>query len=368
MNMQGIAIRKLAAVVILSAAWTVPMAAAQVERGVIDRLEFAGGTMDTFVKQLRTDLGKPVNVLFRDDTQNARVPKVYFVSVDFETAIESVVAGTSLHVERVASSKGAPVYVISGDAPSDVVDWRALPRETEIVAVGDLVNEGQRPIDDVLETIDVAVFDGTQPDNRPRIRYHEDSGLLIVQGTRPQLDIVLNVVDQLTVESRDQRMEQLQRASERIRLETELEETRVQMQVASEQQNLAQMQLAEAEKLRENGVVSSQEIHEATLAVTVASAELSMARARFHAAQAQLDLFNEAEATERRTRTYEFGVIAGVADQFGAVLSAISRLQGPPIDAEQMQDRLEINATGAQHTVIEAVIEALTAAADQNPQ
>ena len=81
----------------------------------------------------------------------------------------------------------------------------------------------------------------------------------------------------------------------------------------------------------------------------------------------QLDLFKQAESIETSSRVYEFGSISGAGDELRSVFAAIGKLSGPEIKVGQTENELTVKATGAQHAVIAAVIDAMKAAANQDP-
>ena len=339
--------------------------------GVIEQLQFPGGTLQGFVEYLQAEVEPiQINVLYRNGAQLAKIPSIHLQNVYLRTALQSAIYGSTLDFAMIEGQFGSNVYVITGEVKVDTSVAVEVARATEIITVGDLFAQGSTQLSDVLEAIDVAVHDETQTTpnwRRPEIRFHEPSGLLIVQGTSSQVATVGEVVSRMSEASINKRMQHLQQASDRIRLEADLAELQVQVSVASDQHDMAQIQYKEVVQRRDQGAGTLREVHEAELAVTMTLAELRIVNARLHAAEAQLDLFNRAEAIERTSRTYEFGSISGAGKELRAALAAIAKLSGPKITVRQTESELTVNATKEQHAVVAAVIDAMKAAASLDP-
>jgi len=295
----------------------------------------------------------------------AHVPEVHFLNVHFESAIESVVAGTTLRFKRVGNTLGAPVYVISDGQGSPFAKAPAPPQKVEVLSVNAIVRDGSREIDAVLEAIDMALSSEASPERRAQIRFHEASGLLIVQGTRSQIDTAINVVNRMTEDREAQRLDDLQRESERIRLDAEVAELEAELEIASQEQEMVQLQLDEITRMFENGRISRGDMLEAQLTMARREANVNMIRGRLHAAAAQLDLFERASEAGKTTKEYDLGKAARVSDQVDDVLDALGKLQGPRIESHVYVSgsTLSVTASKAQHAVVAAMVEALAAAA-----
>lgn len=336
-------------------------------RGVIVQLQFPGGTLEAFVELLRAEVEPiPINVLYRNGAEFAEIPSVRLHNIYVRTALQSAIYGSTLDFGIIESQFGSIVYVISGEVESDSSIIADVVRAAEILTVGDLFAQGSTQISDVLEAIDVAVFDGRQrPEPPPEIRFHEPSGLLIVRGTAAQVATIAAVVDQLSNVSMAQRDRERNIASERIEREAKIVDLKVQIRIMDERFQVEMSKVNRLVELRKAGVTGSMERVEAQLSMVTLALEQEKASNRLRAAEAQLALLDRGAAVDRSEKTYEFGEVMGATSELQAALAAISALWGPKIDLTQTENELTVNATKGQHAVVAAVIDAMREAADQ---
>lgn len=337
--------------------------------GVIVQLQFPGGTLEAFVELLRAEVEPiPINVLYRNGAEFAEIPSVRLHNIYVRTALQSAIHGSTLNFDMIEGRFGSNVYVITSEAEEDSGISVELSRATEVLNVGDIFAQGSTEISDVLEAIDVAVFDGRQrPESPPEIRFHEPSGLLIVRGTAAQVATVAAVVDQLSNVSMAQRDRERNIASERIEREAEIVDLKVGVRIMDERFQVEMSKVNRLVELRKAGVTASMGRVEAQLSMVTLALEQEKANNRLRAAEAQLALLDRDDEGARSEKTFEIGKISGATDELRTVLTAISKLQGPKIDAKHAEDDLTVKATGEQHAVVAAVIEAMKAAASRDP-
>ena len=335
--------------------------------GVIVQLQFSGGTLEAFVELLRAEVEPiPINVLFRNGAEFAEIPSVRLHNIYVRTALQSAIHGSTLEFDMIEGWFGSNVYVITSEAEEDSGISVELSRATEVLNVGDIFAQGSTQISDVLEAIDVAVFDGRQrPESPPEIRFHEPSGLLIVRGTAAQVATVAAVVDQLSNVSMAQRDRERNIASERIEREAEIVDLKVQIRIMDERFQVEMSKVNRLVELRKAGVTGSMERVEAQLSMVTLALEQEKASNRLRAAEAQLALLDRGAAVDRSEKTYEFGEMRGATGELQTALAAISALRGPKIDLTQTENELTVSATKEQHAVVAAVIDAMREAADQ---
>ncbi len=168
-------------------------------------LDFPGGTIGQYVAALReSSKGAPVNVRFVGDADQLPMPRVRFDMVDLNTAldlIESESRDGKVTVDRLGGGKEAvPVYRIHYELRGPL----AGPVATGVPLVMSL-NEllsarpgeaGAPSVDTILTAIESAVTIDPRA-TKPSVKFHRESGLLIMQGEAAQLQAAAMVVDQL---------------------------------------------------------------------------------------------------------------------------------------------------------------------------
>jgi hypothetical protein len=172
-------------------------------------IDFAGGTLGQFVDALSTAMKNTVsdgfvNVVFADaKTAQYPVPAIKFRRVTLESALKAV-ANPRLHgksgqvpvVDQVSGRAGAPVYVIStADAGVRIASGEPA-QHVEVFDIRDLARGGTK-VETVLTAVETAIrMEGANPE--PQVKFHEDSGLLILRATNEQIDSARQVVGHMT--------------------------------------------------------------------------------------------------------------------------------------------------------------------------
>jgi len=135
------------------------------------------------------------------------------------------------------------------------------------------------------------------------------------------------------------------------------------------ERSLAQLEFEEIAKGFEQGMISGREISRAKQAIATMATQVGMVKARLDAARAQYELYSRAyqsdptTTAERTTTAYDLGKASRAGDLIVEAIAAIGRLHGSRVEVSQSGDRLTVRATAAQHAAIEAVVNALRAAA-----
>jgi hypothetical protein len=190
-------------------------------------LDFAGGTLAEYVAGLR-GVGQNVNIVLPELASRVRVPPLALRETSVEAALRAVThvvdpgfqlginvsQGSSPHAGPI----GEPVYsvqirqVVTGSnrAPASA-GTSPSGRNVRVFALRHLIKDGaadaayRLDVKTILTAVDTGlavVTDQVAVDEDPQapkaiVRYHEDSALLFVAGTSPQLRVIEEVISSL---------------------------------------------------------------------------------------------------------------------------------------------------------------------------
>lgn len=183
-------------------------------------MQFAGGTLAEFVAALRKSQPK-ANIVLATVAGSAQVPALELKNAGIEQALEGAAMAAEADFDvRVKEFKGVgwPVYSIvayeSSRGAATTATGAVEPKGPmqHVFTLNELTDK--QPLDvepftvkTILGALRLATEDQRDP---PSIRYHEDSGLLLVRGTREQLQ----VVEQLLSTMRRDLADRMQRAQQ----------------------------------------------------------------------------------------------------------------------------------------------------------
>ena len=203
-----------------------------VGRAVVS-LNFAGGTLAEFVDAVRKDQSR-ANIVLATEARDAQVPAIVLKSAGLEQALEgacmAAAADYDVRVKEFWRGTGEPVYSITAMFPptntqySQQMSRRRSDADVEqkqvVFSTASLTiqrQKGMKPlaVATILSTIELAMADEQKA---PRIRFHEDSGLLLVRGSRAQIVVAEQVLRTLEkdLDSREGRLrrERVERATQ----------------------------------------------------------------------------------------------------------------------------------------------------------
>lgn len=169
---------------------------------VVLSLSFSGGTMAELVAQIRR-LEPKANIAVASEAATATLPPMELRSAGLEQTLE---AACSLAVSdrriRMMNFRGPgePVFTVLAEArpanPSAADQRAGDGLRTEIVSLNRLTADGPPlgfPVGTILSAIETACEAG----GAPTMRYHKESGILVLRGVRGQMEVAEAVLRNL---------------------------------------------------------------------------------------------------------------------------------------------------------------------------
>lgn len=258
-------------------------------------ISFKGGTVEQYLAALREAAPKdlPVNIVASKDFQSVQIPPVELT----DTSVYAALAALTVLVPR--SEYAVDVKPLAqwntggqGDANAFAIEAQRRfmppgPQSLKVVSVRDLLSaEGADPSERVsAETLLTAVKTalGEVPgagDPPPEVKFHAESGLLIVRASDVELEAVKQVVKELGSSVRSDQ------AARRIAAARKLDMTRCEQRVAIASRTMENLRqrLQQVVKLQEAGSAPASEVLALELEVARAESEMIVARAEREAA------------------------------------------------------------------------------------
>ncbi|HEB52026.1 MAG TPA: hypothetical protein ENI87_02100 [bacterium] len=180
-------------------------------------IEFDGGSLEQFVRRIRQAQPK-ANIVLASAATAAQVPPMVLRNAGIEQALEGacMAAAADFRVRvKEFRGPGEPVYSIVAErtrgakpAPAD----RVVRRVFSLTSLSGERAHGVKPfpVRTILSALEAVMSDERHP---PRVRYHEDSGLLLARGTTAQIA----TIEETLVALERELSRQEQRALRRLR-------------------------------------------------------------------------------------------------------------------------------------------------------
>jgi hypothetical protein len=203
--------------------------------GVFD-LTFKGGTVGEYAAGIRNVL-PGANIIVMPAAEPLPVPAVTLKSVDIHSALalldqhDAMIDGQrwvlSIRDTMGAEQAATPIYTLMAYAAGGkAADPDAMNIQAAVLSISSILEGGHIQSTDALTAVEtaLALFAGDGGGPKPQLKFHEETGLLIVRGTREQVSIIHQVVDQLgetaiTLEAFAQRRAGVMGETERTQLE-----------------------------------------------------------------------------------------------------------------------------------------------------
>ncbi|MCA8966062.1 MAG: hypothetical protein H6838_18060 [Planctomycetes bacterium] len=176
-------------------------------------LQFGGGTLEKFVREVRVVQPK-ANIVVATRAAEAVLPPIDLRNAGLEQALQGAceVAESDYEVRvRDYNGPGEPVYsIVTSDKPTRATratsnqssSGGGLTTFSKVYSLARLTDAARQPggvepmrVETVLSAIEAANQDDKNP---PVLRFHRDSGLLIVRGNAGQqagVEMLLNVLE-----------------------------------------------------------------------------------------------------------------------------------------------------------------------------
>lgn len=181
---------------------------------VVVSLKFDGGTLAAFVERVRA-CDSRVNIVLSTEAARAEVPPIELSNAGLDQVVQAVASSATADYAIVAREHrggGERVYtlVAAPAQPGGTTPRRVDPADRVVTQVfslnplTDVAKDGNTPgtgfaAPAILSAIETAI-DTTSPGVAgvaPLLRYHPDSGLLIVRATREQIETAKDVLGNL---------------------------------------------------------------------------------------------------------------------------------------------------------------------------
>lgn len=307
-------------------------------------LEFPGGTLDQYARALRATAGEsPVNILYSREVGEIEVPPVSLKQASVYGAMQSLM--------RIAATKQGQSLVVETQAGVITVAVSNMYNATSVFRS----NEAERPmlevmsIRDLLESADPQAKEGTtlpadtvltavtqalemmSKDNlkAPTIKYHKESGLLLVSGSPNQVHVVNQALsamrsDLAQRQEQGMRLREAEMAKERSkRLSQErIAHAESQLATATRQVVLAEKALAEATALHKQGAIPEANVR-------VAQEKFERAREAMQQVEDQVQRVRDSDAMSTQPEAIVYTSERRSRDSgHDELLQAVGRLEG----------------------------------------
>lgn len=348
-------------------------------------VNFPGGSVDAYVRVLRESCKEPVNVVVSKAAAGIELAPVQLRDATLDAAVEAIQAAAG------ASNADGSWFISSaskvrapGSARVFLVDYRSRAASMKPAATGVPASDDdlsrievisirqittpqpgepagftlvERP-EVVLSAVEAALAMGDRDGaSKPEVRYHQDSGLLIVRAGPSQMRAIQQAVSEISADVKRRR------DAARIvgglsdedlaDMRAEVEKAQVMRAQHAARLDAARAQLKNAEELFAQGAVASAEIARVRTeaasneaAVRMSEIEMKRAEERLAAAMARQRRAAASSAARAQWEVLPAAVEPANAPGLLALLSALREGAGVQVDYAADQARIVIEGPG----------------------
>lgn len=163
-------------------------------------IDFPGGTAADYILALR-EADPAANIVVLGDLSGIALRPVQLKNVELVSALrvlnyvghEQGNVRARIQIEE-RGDRSAPIYTIVTDGPKS--DSSNMTPQTIVISMADVLSDQLKPAD-ALSAIEAAIALVNIAEPAPAIRFHEETSLLLANGTMEHLNAIRQVVNQL---------------------------------------------------------------------------------------------------------------------------------------------------------------------------
>jgi hypothetical protein len=357
-------------------------------------LDFAGGSVEKYVSEIRRVIkGHPVNIVVSRAALKVELAPIRLDSASLEAAVQAIrtAAGqdTGLwDISVLPSSSGAQGALLSVDVrsprqPIQSAGDNADLQRMEVLSLRQLIETqpGDPPgagavlaPDVVLSAVEAAItLGGNEGEGKPEVKFHKDSGLLIVRAGPTTLRAVVSAVETMrkdVLKRREQASTRYVSPEALAEARAQVKRSRVAMEIKAGEVERARARLDEVEALVKAGSASTRELSDARAAAEGAMGAMRLAEVELERAEevaAGLDRAGGGAAAEEITATLAVPrpvAIGAIYDAYRAAATGVCKAEGVKPAFTRREGESQVALTGPR-AAVERTARILGAIADE---
>lgn len=255
-------------------------------------LSFKGGTAAEYIATLRGAVKpRPLNVVFRGKADGVKLPPVELANVSVGTAVqtldqihEPIGDGVWLEIKRVIDGGGEPLYAILLRSNEPLQPFAA--QSTDVFSIRGITEPAPTDPDGVQVSLPSSVVlsaleailsvDTAKEAPAPVLKYHPDSGLVVVRAFEDQLLLVRRAIG--TMQDDADRRRAMYATIDLGAVQVELQRSSIKLQGAVDRMNVAEQEYERIRKQVAEGQIPQQEEINAAAQVRTLEREAEIAR------------------------------------------------------------------------------------------
>ncbi len=253
--------------------------------------EFDGGSLAEFVDVVQAAAGTK-QVLVRGNAAEFEMPPLQMEKVTLYGVLSALDGDERRHRNgdrsrlNVGDRDGVYLVEVETDSPSRQ-DMEARRTQTMSWSVASLRGQGSVSTEELLTAIEAAV-EVSEGVETTKLRFHDETSLLIVSATGQTLQMIDSVLQQLSRSANSTATARQEALEQQSKFRSEAMIARSRMDYFTELLNFEEKRLERLQASFESGSISEEEVHEQRLAVLEARASGQEAEARLQEVEARL--------------------------------------------------------------------------------